>query len=264
MSYVTSKDGTQIAYEKSGQGAPLIVVDGALCYRDFGPARSMAKLLEPHFTVYIYDRRGRGESGNSQSYAVEREVEDIEALIDLAGGAAYVFGMSSGAVLALETAHRLPQKVKKLVVYEAPFIVDDSHAPRPADVVAKMQGFVDADRRGEAVKFFMRIVGTPAPFIFLMSWMPMWSKLKEVAHTLPYDLTILGDTGAGKPLPKNRWSQVAMPTLVADGGKSPTYMRNGQKALAQVLPSADYRTLPGQTHMLKPEAIQPVLVEFFA
>lgn len=263
MKTVTSKDGTTIAYDKTGQGPAVIIVDGALCFRAFGPSGPLAKLLESHFTVFTYDRRGRGDSGDTKPYSVEREVEDIEALLKEAGGSAFVYGISSGAALALEAAARL-SGIQKLAVYEAPFVVDDTHPPRPADFQARMDGLVASNRRGDAVKLFMRTVGTPAIFVFMMRFMPVWSKLKSVAHTIPYDFRVLGDTGSGKPLPAKRWAAVTMPTLVMDGGKSPVWMRHGMQALTQTLPSAQYRTLGGQTHMLKPEALVPSLLEFFA
>jgi pimeloyl-ACP methyl ester carboxylesterase len=262
MSTVTSQDGTTIAYTVSGQGPAVILVDGAMCYRASGPAGPLAERLAPDYTVYIYDRRGRGESGDNQPYSVEREVEDIDALVRAAGDTAYLYGISSGAVLALEAAARL-DGIRKLAVYEPPFIVDDTHEPRPADYLDRMDGLIAEGRRGDAVKLFMRTVGVPGFGIAMMRLMPVWKKLTGIAHTLPYDFRVLGDTGAGKPLPADRWASAKLPTLVMDGGKSPAYMRNGVRQLAGILPDASYRTLPGQTHLLKPDAVAPVLREFF-
>lgn len=262
MPTVQSKDGTLIAFEKKGAGPAVIVVDGALCYRASGPSGPLAELLQPHFTVYTYDRRGRGESGNTQPYAVEREVEDIEALINAAGGSAFVYGISSGAALALEAASRI-QGIQKMALYEIPYIVDDSLPPQPDDYVARMDGLIESNRRGDAVRLFMRTVGAPAIFVSLMRFMPVWSKLKAIAHTLLYDFRILGENRFGKPLRAEQWSSATMPTLVMDGGKSPDWMRNAMRSLAEVLPNARYRALDGQTHMLKPEALAPVLAEFF-
>jgi pimeloyl-ACP methyl ester carboxylesterase len=263
MGTVISKDGTRIAYDKRGQGPALILVDGALCYRAMGPSGPLADLLAPRFTVYTYDRRGRGESGDAKPYAVEREIEDMEALIGEAGRPAYVYGISSGAALALEAAARL-KGIKKLALYEAPFIVDDSLPPRPDDLLDRMDALVTADRRGDAVKLFMRTVGTPAIFILMMQFMPAWSQLKGIAHTIPYDFRVLGDTGSGKPLPAGRWASVTIPTLVMDGGKSPAWMRHAMQSLAGILADARYRTLEGQTHLLKPEVVAPELGGFFA
>jgi len=262
MSTVTSQDGTTIAYTVSGQGPAVILVDGAMCYRDSGPAGPLAERLAAHYTVYIYDRRGRGESGDTQPYAVEREVEDLDALIHEAGGTAYLYGISSGAVLSLEAAARL-DGIRKLAVYEPPFIVDDTHEPRPDDYLDRMDALIAEDRRGDAVKLFMRTVGVPGFGIAMMRLMPVWKKLTGVAPTLPYDFRVLGDTGGGRPLPTDRWASAKLPTLVMDGGKSPAYMRNGARQLSEVLPDARYRTLPGQTHLLKPDAVAPVLREWF-
>jgi pimeloyl-ACP methyl ester carboxylesterase len=262
MTTVTSADGTRIAYERTGAGPAVLLVDGAMCYRASGPARPLAQRLSSTFTVYTYDRRGRGESGDTAPYAVEREVEDIEALIKEAGGAACVYGISSGAALALEAANR-GAGITRLALYEAPFIVDDTLPARPDDYLDQLDALIAADRRGDAVRTFMRTVGVPGVFIALMRIMPAWSKLTGVAHTLPYDFRVLGDTGRGRPLPGDRWTEATMPTLVMDGGKSPTWMRNAMAQFAEVLPAATYRTLPGQTHMLKPDAVAPVLREFF-
>ncbi len=262
MAKVLSRDGTPIAFTRSGDGPPLILIDGALCYRSFGPMTKLAALLTKDFTVVTYDRRGRGESGDTPPYAVEREIEDIEALITEVGGAAYVYGISSGAALALEAANRgLP--IRKLALYEAPFIVDDTRPPLVNDYEARLDGLLAENRRGEAIKLFMQAVGVPAVFIFLMRFMPAWSKLKAVAHTLPYDTAIVAGHQRGKPLPPGQWASVTVPTLVALGGKSPAWMRNAMRSLADAIPHATRRTLDGQTHMVKAHAHAPMLVEYF-
>jgi pimeloyl-ACP methyl ester carboxylesterase len=256
-----SKDGTAIAFDRLGHGSPVILVDGALCYRGMGQSGKLAELLAHHFTVFTYDRRGRGDSGDTAPYAVEREVEDIAALVSEAGGAAFVWGTSSGAVLALEAANRLPG-IKKLALYEAPFIVDDTRSTTEGDWI-RICGAIAADRRSDAVKLFLRSVGVPGLFMALMRLMPVWSKLEAVAHTLPYDGAIVRDNQRGKPLSASCWTSVTVPTLVMDGGKSPAWMRHANRSLAMILPNAKYRTLPGETHMLKPKAHAPILVEFF-
>jgi pimeloyl-ACP methyl ester carboxylesterase len=258
---VLSKDGTPIAFDRIGNGPPVILVDGALCYRGIGQTGQLAELLAQHFTVFTYDRRGRGGSGDTPPFAVEREVEDIAALLSEAGGAAFVWGTSSGAVLALEAANRL-SGIKRLALYEAPFIVDGSRSTTEGDWV-RIGEAVAADRRSDALQLFLKMVGAPAFFIAVMRLMPVWSKLKAVAHTLPYDGAIVRDNQRGKPLPGNRWASVTVPTLVTDGGKSPAWMRQANRSLAASLPNAQYRTLEGQAHMLKPKAHAPMLVEFF-
>jgi pimeloyl-ACP methyl ester carboxylesterase len=151
-----------------------------------------------------------------------------------------------------------------LALYEAPFLVDGDGPARPEDLVQRFETMVEAGDRGGAVRLFMRTVGVPGFVIRLMRFMPAWPKLTAVAHTLPYDFQTLGDTGSGKPLPADRWADVTIPTLSMDGGKSPAHMRHAMEAVARVLPSAEHRTLPGQTHMLKASAMAPVLAEFFA
>ena len=188
---------------------------------------------------------------------------DLDALIAEAGGTAFVYGISSGAALALEAAHRgLP--ITKLALYESPCIVDDTHAPIPGDFLTRLNGLVAEDRRGDAVKMFLRLVDLAAVAMLLMPLLPAWSKLKSVAHTLPYDITIVQDNQRGKPFPAGRWAGATMPTLAMEGSRSPAWMRNGMRALAAVLPNATFRTLEGQTHMLKADAAAPVLTEFFA
>lgn len=262
MKKILSKDGTSIAVDRVGNGPALVFVDGAMCYRASGPSQSMAAALADRFTVFTYDRRGRGDSSDTSSYDVQREIDDLEAVIREAGGQAVVLGVSSGAALALEGASRgLP--ITRLALYEAPFIVDGSRSALPDDFIPQMQAALAEGHRAVAVKMFMKLVGVPSVFIMLMRLMPAWPKLTAVAHTLPYDLTIVGPYQKGAPLPTTRWKGATMPTLVMDGGKSPTWMRNATRALAGVLPNATYRTLDGQTHMVKPKALTPPLVEFF-
>lgn len=263
MPKTISKDGTAIAFDRSGQGPALILVDGALCYRASGPSGPLARMLASHFTVLTYDRRGRGDSSDTAPYSVEREVEDIEALVGEAGGSAFVYGISSGAALALEAARRLPG-IQKLALYEAPFIVDDSRTPIPEDYLARLNELIASGRRSGAVRLFLKFVGVPPVFIALMRFLPAWSKLEAAAHTLPYDIAIMQDNQRGKPLPARRWAPVTAPTLVAGGGKSPVWLRHGMQALADVLPNARTRTLAGQTHMVNPKVLAPVLAEFFA
>ncbi|KDN23046.1 alpha/beta fold hydrolase [Amycolatopsis rifamycinica] len=261
MTTTTSADGTRIAYTRTGSGPALVLVDGAMCYRGSSPNDALAKELAAHFTVYTYDRRGRGESGDTGPYAVEREVEDLAAVAEEAGGETFLFGISSGVALALAAAPSLP--VRKLALYEPPFIVDGSRPRVPEDYVARLGQALKEDKRGKAVKLFMTEgVGLSGTMVALMRIMPFWAKLKRVAHTIPYDTAMVIDHQAGRPLPA-AWPEVKVPALVIDGGRSPDWMRNGVASLAKVLPSAEYRTLPGQTHIVKAPALAPVLTEFF-
>src|SRR3954469_12706738 len=258
----TSADGTQIAYEVRGAGPALVLVDGAMCQRSMGPARGLAELLADRFTVYAYDRRGRGESGPGASpYAVEREVEDLLAVIEAAGGSAHVFGSSSGAALALEAARR-GAPIQRLALYQAPFIVDDSRPGNDPRLPEQVEAIVQKGRRGDAVRTFMRTVGVPAPVVAVMRLMPVWRRLTSVAHTLPYDLSIVVPFQQGDPLPTGHYADVRPQTLVIVGGKSPAYMANAQAAIADAAPEGRLETLPGQTHLIKPKAVAPPLKRF--
>ena len=261
MRTVRSKDGTPIAFDQSGQGPTLILVNGATATRL--AAVSLAAALVPHFTVFAYDRRGRGDSGDTLPYAVEREVEDIDALISEAGGSACVFGHSSGAVLALEAARLLPNKIEKLALYEPPFIIDDSRPPVPSDYVAHLNELLAAGRRRETVEyFFSDAMRLPAEMLAQMQQSPMWPQLEAVAHTIPYDGTIMGDTMRGNPATLRKWAAVSVPTLVMVGGASPTFFHTGTRALAELLPHAQYRALAGQNHGPADDVLVPALQAF--
>ena len=261
-SFATSADGTQIAYEVTGTGPALVLVDGAMCLRGLGPSRGLATALADRCTVYAYDRRGRGESGaGTTPYDPQREVEDLVAILGEAGGSAHVLGVSSGAALALEAA-RQGVAIDRLAIYEAPFIVDDSHRPNDPRLPERVQELVDAGRRADAVRTFLRTVGVPAPFLALMRFMPAWKQMTGTAHTLPYDLSIVVPRQQGASLPDGFYDAVGADTLVVAGGRSPGYMRNAQAAIAAAVPSARLVTLPGQTHMVKPKVLAPALAEF--
>jgi pimeloyl-ACP methyl ester carboxylesterase len=259
---VTSKDGTRIAFDRSGEGPALILVGGALSERSaWAP---VAKLLAPRFSVISYDRRGRGDSEDTAPYAVEREVEDLEALMDEVGGVAFVHGQSSGAVLALEATAKLSGKVQKLSLYEPPFIIDDSRPPPPAGFAARIDELLAADRRGEAVEYWMSdVVGAPAEAVTEMRSAPSWPALEAVAHTLPYDIAVLGENMSGNPLPMDKWGSVTAPVLVMDGGASPDWIRNSARTLAEALPNAQHGTLEGQQHNAAPDILAPALTQFF-
>lgn len=259
MEKITSKDGTTIAYEKSGSGPALIIVSGSLGML----SADLVKHLSPHFTVIDYYRRGRGESTDTQPYAVQREVEDIEALIDAAGGSALLYGKSSGAVLALEAASKLPTKVTKLVMYEPPLIVNDSRPPVPDGYIDQVNAAVAEGRRGDAVATFLtQAVGMPAEVVAKQRQAPFWAGMESVAHTIAYDHAIMQGLMSGKPLPAGRWASATMPTLLITGGKSPQFFHDGAKAVVSDLPDAQHRMLDGQDHNVAPEALAPMLVEF--
>jgi pimeloyl-ACP methyl ester carboxylesterase len=248
-----SADGTRIAFDRSGEGPPLILVDQAGHYRDLSSFGGLIPLLASTFTVYTYDRRGRGESSDTPPYAPEREVEDLAALITAAGGSAYVYGYSSGALLALRAAAgSLP--IKRLAVLEPPLQDDDAERPDPLTI--ELAELVDAGRRGDAVEHFHQSIGVPPEFIAQMRSTPTWGKLQSVAHTLVYDCMI---SDATTPALLRR---VEIPTLVLDSQASPDDLTGWAATVADLLPRGTHRSLAGQWHSVPDEILAPVLVEY--
>lgn len=264
MKAVTSKDGTPIAFDRSGTGPALILVGGMFEQRamDSETAQLAAlPLLAQHFTVFHYDRRGRGDSGDTLPYEVEREIEDIDALVDEAGGAALLFGISSGAALAFEAALALGDKVQRLAMYEAPYN-DDADARRAWKEFRRQLTVALAEgRRGDAVGLFMLLLGVPADHLPEMQQYPMWPMWEAIAPTIAYDAAVVGEEAA---VPVARAAGLAVPALVMDGEASYPVFRVSATALADAMPHAAHLTLPGQTHEVSAEALGPVLVEFFA
>jgi pimeloyl-ACP methyl ester carboxylesterase len=258
---VTSKDGTKIAYDKLGQGPPIIIVNGALADRNAG--HPLAGLLAPDFTVYCYDRRGRGNSSDTQPYSVKKEVEDLEAVIDAAGGSAYLYGSSSGAALALEAALQLGGKVKKLAMYEAPYDSSKAAIKPWNEYKVKLAELLAAGKRGEAAVFFMKFVGVPEGMIKELRNAPTWPSVEAMAPTIVYDNAVLGED---RRPPIERAASVTVPTLVMDGAesvKSMPFARATAEALAKAIPKARHHVLKGQMHVVKPDAMAPVLKKFF-
>lgn len=261
MGKIFSKDGTNIAYDKTGEGPALIIVAGA--FQDRTAIAAYAESLSKHFTVYNDDRRGRGEGGDTQPYAVEREIEDIDALVQEAGGLAFVFGGSSGGVLTLDAAAH-GSNITKLAVYEPPFVVDDSRDPVPENMIDQLKDMIASGRRGDAAETFMtRGSLMPADVVAGMRAQPFWSGAEAVAHTLVYDAMIMDGTMRGTPLPVDRWAAVTIPTLVIYGGAGPAWSRNAAEAIIELLPHAERRALEGQFHDLTPGVLTPVLEKFF-
>ncbi|TXS49929.1 alpha/beta fold hydrolase [Streptomyces sp. t39] len=262
MDKVFSADGTAIAYERQGAGPAVVLVGGAFMTR--GDSAALAGLLAEHFTVFTYDRRGRGDSGDSPEYDVQREVEDLDALIERAGGEARVFGMSSGAVLALEAVAR-GSAVSRLALYEPPFVTDSSRPPLPHDYVAHLTDLVRQGAYGDAAAYFMTAaVGVPAEAVAGMRQAPFWSGMEATANTLPYDGRIMGDTMSGRPLPADRWRSVTVPVLVGSGDAGPPHMLTGARELAALADNFTLHVFPGQEHTIAPELLAPVLAGFLA
>jgi pimeloyl-ACP methyl ester carboxylesterase len=257
LNTVTSRDGTTIGYDRLGQGPPVVLVSGGSVDRQSNAG--LANLLAKDFTVFNYDRRGRGDSGDKPPYAIDREIEDIEAVIDAAGGSALLYGTSSGAALAFEAARRLGPKVKKLAMWEPPYVPEGQRRP-PADTAERFERLVAEGRRGDAAEFFMTgVVGMPAEFAAFARTQPWWAAQEALAHTLAYDARVMGDYLP----PVDRARSLQTPTIVMVGGASFPAIREGGTLFAQALPNAQTKTLEGQEHNVAPEAIAPVLKEFF-
>jgi pimeloyl-ACP methyl ester carboxylesterase len=260
MNIVTSPDGTKIAYDREGQGDALIFVDGALCAR--GSKADLAALLAPHFTVYRYDRRGRGDSGDTLPYAVDREIEDIAALIGESGGTASLYGHSSGAALALRAAVTLGSAVPRIALYEAPYN-DDPAARRGWETyLRELNEALEGGRRGDAVARFMALVGTPAEQIDGARQSPFWPAMEAIAPTLAYDHA--GAMGGDGSVPTGLAARVGRPALIMYGDASFPFMAGTARTLSQAMPGSQLRVLPGETHDVNPAVLAPVLTEFLA
>jgi len=259
--YATSADGTRIAYETIGSGTPMVIVSGAFGTRT--DARELAEALSGRFTVAGYDRRGRGDSGDTQPYSPARELDDLRAVIDALGGSAFVYGHSSRGAHSLDAvAVGLP--ITKLAVYEPPFTVDDSRPPYPDGFVETLRGMVRAGRRGDAVAEFWRTgLLMPESEIEKARQAPFWPKLESLAHTLIYDFEVLGDRISGRPLPPDWADSIAIPVLIFEGGDSPATLRNVVTSLEAILPHATKRTLSGQGHGAPAGVLAPILESFY-
>ncbi|MGW4475193.1 alpha/beta fold hydrolase [Nonomuraea sp. NPDC004354] len=256
----TSADGTSIVFDRLGSGPVVVLVHGAVTDRSHPTLAEVARALSPWFTVVNYDRRGRGGSGDTRPYAVQREIEDLAAVITATGGSAMVFGGSSGAALALEAAAQLPA-ITCLALWEPPYHVDPTAPYLPDDFASRLTALIEAGRPGDAVELFMvQAAEVPADAVAAMRTHPTWTHLEAIARTLAYEAEIMR--------PGNRLPTVAatltQPTLVLDGGDSPAWMRNAGTAVARTIPAACHRLLPNQSHDVAAHALAPELLEFFA
>lgn len=262
MPTLTSPDGTTIAYDTTGAGPALILVDGAFCHRTFGPSPELAPLLADDFTVVTYDRRGRGDSSDTAPYAVERELEDLRALIAAVGGRAHLLGFSSGGILALRAAASgLP--ISGLAVYEPPLDTGRVEGHRaPADAVAQLTELVAADRPGAAVRYYLtQIMGAPAAVYYAMRLMPRWPMMKAAAPSLPHDAALFTADLGRTP---RYLASIDRPTLAIGGTKSPAMLRAAVRLVADAVPGAEGRLLAGQTHRVSAPVLAPVIRDQFA
>jgi pimeloyl-ACP methyl ester carboxylesterase len=258
MNKVKSKDGTQIAYEKIGNGPALILVDGAFCNKTFGPMPKLAALLSKDFTVYLYDRRARGDSGDTKPYSVDREIEDIGELINVAGGSSYLFGISSGAILSIKAVVK-GLNVQKLAIFEPPYS-SNKNGKLPDNAKEDLTRMIEEKRQGDAVKYFLtKLMGAPSFIPFILRFTPNWAKMKANANALPYDLAICGDF----EIPKDQISSIKIPTLAIDSIKSPETLRNSVAVVSKTIPLGERKSLNGSVHDVPPKVLAPVLRDFF-
>jgi pimeloyl-ACP methyl ester carboxylesterase len=255
METVMSKDGTTIAYDRVGEGPALVLVAGASV--DRGADAGFVPPFAEHFTVYNYDRRGRGDSTDTAPYAVEREIEDLDAVIAAAGGSAAVIGFSSGGALAAEAAIA-GSDISKLVLWEVPYALDPDAPRRHKEYQDDLTERLAEGRNGDAAERFLQLVGLPAEMIAGMRQAPFWAGMEAIAPTLLYDAAVMGDS----TLPADRYATIAVPTLVLDGGASPDFLRDASAAIAAAVPKSQRRTLEGQEHNVAPDVLAPVVTEF--
>jgi len=252
-----SRDGTSLAYQRTGDGPVVILVSGAMSTG--ATLAPLAVALSGRFSVICYDRRGRGESGDTKPYAVAREVEDLAALIDTAGGEASLYGVSSGGALVLEAAASgLP--IRRAAVYEVPFAVYEGGAKERAEYTEHLTEALEQDRRGDAVELFLRLTGLAEEMIQGARNSPMWAGMESIAPSLAYDDAVMGDG----LVPRERLAAIDVPLLSVAGDASPAWLREAAREVAETAPQGSYRSLEGQTHMVDPNVLAPVLAEFFA
>ncbi|MEV0298960.1 alpha/beta hydrolase [Nocardia sp. NPDC050710] len=256
MEIAVSKDGTRLAYDVVGAGPALVYITGATCFRKFRPILGDVKVFGTKFSVYNYDRRGRGDSGDTAPYAVERELEDIEAIIDAAGGKAHLYGHSSGAVLALEAALRMPDKVDRVVIYDAPYVHDETERRSYRELAEKVAGLLSDEQNGRALKVFLRGIGMPAPFVALLPAFPGWKSMKALAPTLRYDIGLTEEVP-----PLDRLAKIDVPVCISVGAKNPVGLHHVAEQLAKTIPHSTHRVIDGQDHMVSAKVLLPVLEE---
>ncbi len=257
MNPIQSKDGTPIACDVYGSGPALIYITGATCFRQFEPVLHDAHTFATQFTVYNYDRRGRGDSGNTLPYAPERELEDLDALIDAAGGTACLYGHSSGAVLALEAAMRLGSKVSRLVLYDASYCSNEAEQNEFRRLSRELETLLGEGRHEEAIHVFLEGIGIPGEVIEYMRQSPDWAAMVALAPTLAYDIQLTLDLP-----PLERASRLLTPTQIIAGEHSPASIHEVARQLSAAIPNAVCTELAGQDHMPDPETVLPLLIKF--
>ncbi len=260
FSSTTSRDGTMIAYDVVGESGPVLVyVTGAICHRDFQPVKKGAAVLAEAFRVVTYDRRGRGDSADGESWSLDHEVDDLEAVIDAVGGQALIYGHSSGAVLAFHAAHRLAPKVGRVVLYDGSWVADQAEAETYAALRVEVDDLLERGRRGAAIRRFLIGIGMPKAFAMLLPVMPGWRALVGLAPTLRHDMSL-----TAQPPPLDVAAQIAVPVHVMVGENSPAELHRVGRSLAQTIPGATHEVLAGQDHMVSDRVLLPSLVRHLA
>jgi len=262
MDKIISKDGTSIAFDRTGKGSALVLVDGAFCYRGYGVTPELVPLLSDFFTVYSYDRRGRGESSDIEPYSINNEVEDLKKIIEQTGEEPFICGFSSGAALLIQGIEK-GIKVKKIALFEPPYVAvsPDDKVP-PDDAEMKLTNFVRQGKRGEAVKYFLtNVMGMSgiAVFLFKQFGKSLWEKNESVANTLSYDVAVMGNYS----VPKKITASINVPTIVIGGENSPRNLRKAVEAVAQSIPQSHIKLLKGQNHSVPMKMLAPCLIDFF-
>lgn len=257
MNKVKSKDGTILAYDVYGTGRPLIYITGASCFRNFKPIVDDVKVFGNEFTVFNYDRRGRGDSGDTQPYAVEREIEDIDAMIDAAGGSAFLYGHSSGAVLALEAALKLGDKVVKIILYDPPYVHTETEKAKYQTLANTVSSHLAKGENKRAMKTFLSGIGMPKLFVWLLPIFPGWKTMHALAPTLAYDIELTKDFP-----PLEQFKNIRTPVLVLVGEKSPESMHSVGSQIAAAIPGTVFEKIVGQDHMVSAKVLLPKFVKF--
>jgi pimeloyl-ACP methyl ester carboxylesterase len=257
MNTVISKDGTSIAYTATGSGPALIHIYGATCFKDFMFIKQDVKRFSAAFTVYSYDRRGRGDSGDTLPWTVQKEVEDIAALIDSIGEPVMLYGHSSGAVLALEAAIALRDRITKVVIYDASYISTEAEKPAYQKLENSVAALLQAGKNGKAIRVFLKGIGMPGFFTLLMPLFPGWRTMCRLAPTLLYDIRLTKDVPQ-----RQRLAAIRVPVLILAGAKSPAVILKVKDILAATITGSQARTIAGQDHMVSAKVLLPELTRY--
>lgn len=256
--YVISKDGTKIAYDVTGSGPVMIYITGATCFRNFFPILDDVKILSKNLTVYNYDRRGRGDSSDTMPYSIEKEIEDLEALIQVVGSKVFLYGHSSGAILALNAALKLRKTIEKIVVYDPPYVHTEKEKFNYQDLAKNVLIKLSEGKNKHAMRKFLVGIGMPKFFVWLLPLFPGWKTMHTLAPTLAYDIELSKDYP-----PIELFRKIHIPTLVLVGSKSPERIRTSGTQIAAAISNSDFKEMQGQDHMVSAKALLPILVQFF-